>query len=48
MHLLKQYWVNFVVNVVNIRSNKEGIESSVETEGEEMERKKLYVAIVCG
>ena len=37
-----------VGNVVDIGSNKEGIKSSVETEGEDMESKTLYLYIVWG
>ena len=39
---------DLVGNVVNIGSNKEGIKSSMETEGEYMERKTSYVDIVWG
>ena len=37
-----------VGNVVDIKSNKEGIESRVGTEGEKTERKTSYVYIVWG
>ena len=37
-----------VGNVVRIKSNKEGVQSIIETEGEETKRKMSYADIVLG